>query len=70
MNFPGGGHLVYLCDGDVPFFRVSFSPNFSRSGYQKKAVFLEPVVKTYQKEIFLNRVVIQSNFHVLEYAFD
>ena len=45
----GGGHSVYLCDMDVPFFRVSFSPIFSRSGYQKKAVFLEPVVKTYQK---------------------
>ena len=26
---PGGGYLVYLSDGDVPFFRVSFSPIFS-----------------------------------------
>ena len=37
----GGGYLVYLSDGDVPFFRVSFSPIFSRTGYQKKANFLE-----------------------------
>ena len=33
----GGGYLVYLSDGDVPFFRVSFSPIFSRTGYQKKS---------------------------------
>ena len=28
VNFnPGGkGYLVYLVDGDVPFFRVTFSP--------------------------------------------
>ena len=48
----GGGYLVYLSDGDVPFFRVSFSPIFSRTGYQKKANFLEQVVKTYQKRKF------------------
>ena len=39
------GYLVYLSDGDVPFFRVSFSPLFSSAGYRKKAIFLEPVVK-------------------------
>ena len=44
----GGGYLVYLSDGDVPFFRVSFSPIFSRTGYQKKANFLEQVVKACQ----------------------
>ena len=49
---PGGGYLVYLTDGDVPFFRVSFSPNFSRTGYQKKANFLEQVVKTCKKRKF------------------
>ena len=47
-----GGYLVYLSDGDVPFFRVSFSPIFSRTGYQKKANFLEQVVKTCQKRKF------------------
>ena len=36
----GGGYSVYLSDGDVSFFRVSFSPIFSRTGYQKKANFL------------------------------
>ena len=47
-----GGYLVYLSDGDVSFFRVSFSPIFSRTGYQKKANFLEQVVKTCQKRKF------------------
>ena len=50
---PGGeGYLVYLTDGDVPFFRVSFSPIFSRTGHQKKANFLEQVVKTCKKRKF------------------
>ena len=49
----GGGYLVYLSDGDVPFFRVSFSPIFSITGYQKKANFLEQVVKTCQRRKFL-----------------
>ena len=48
----GGGYLVYLSDVDVPFFRVSFLPIFSRTGYQKKANFLEQVVKTCQKRKF------------------
>ena len=32
-------------DGDVPFFRASFSSIISRAGYQRKDVFLELVVK-------------------------
>ena len=44
--FPGGGYLVYLSDGDVPSFRVSFSPIISGTGYRKNANFLEQVVKT------------------------
>ena len=48
----GGGYLVYLSDVDVPFFRVSFLPIFSRTGYQKKANLLEQVVKTCQKRKF------------------
>ena len=28
----GGGYLVYLSYGDVPLFRVSLSPIFSRTG--------------------------------------
>ena len=42
---PPGGYFVYLVDGDMPFFWVSFSPVFSRAGYQSKDVFLEQVVK-------------------------
>ena len=44
--------VVYLSDGDVPFFRVSFSPTFSRTGYQKRAIFLKLVFKTCQKGEF------------------
>ena len=43
----GGGYLVYLSNGDVPFFRVSFSPISSRTGYQKKANFLEQFFSFY-----------------------
>ena len=39
------GYFVYLVDGDVQVFRVSFSPIFSTTGYQSKDVFLEQVVK-------------------------
>ena len=48
----GGGYLVYLSNGEMPFLRVSFSPIFSIMGYQKKAIFLEPVVKKCQKGKF------------------
>ena len=49
----GGGYLEYLSDGKVPFCRVSFSLIFSRTGYQKKVIFLELVVKTCQKGNFV-----------------
>ena len=60
----GGGYLVYLSDGDVPFFRVSFLPFFSRTGYQKKANFLEQVVKTCQKRTFCYNVLLFSQIFV------
>ena len=59
-----GGYLVYLSDGDVPFFRVSFSPIFSRTGYQKKANFLEQVVKTCQKRRFCYNGLLFSQIFV------
>ena len=66
----GGRYLVYLSDGDVPFFRVSFSPIFSRTGYQKKANFLEQVVKTCQKRKFrYNGLLFSQSFCVFEYTF-
>ena len=61
---PGGGYLVYLSDGDVPFFRVSFSPIFSRTGYQRKANFLDQVVKTCQKRKFCYNVLLFSQIFV------
>ena len=47
-----GRYFVYLSDGDVAFFRASFSPIFSRTGYGKKSNFLEQVVKTCEKRRF------------------
>ena len=60
----GGGYLVYLSDGDVPFFRVSFSPIFSRTGYQKKANFREQVGKTCQKRKFCYKGLLFSQIFV------
>ena len=60
----GGEYLVYLSDGDVPFFRVSFSPIFSRTGYQKRANFLTHVVKTCQKRKFCYNWLLFSQIFV------
>ena len=66
----GGGYLVYLSDGDVSFFRVSFSPIFSRTGYQKKANFLEQVVITCQKtKLCYNGLFFSQNFVILSILF-
>ena len=63
--FPGGGgYLAYLSDGDVLFFRVLFSPIFSRTGYQKKANFLEEVFKTCQKRKFCYKGLLFSQIFV------
>ena len=63
-RYPPGGDLAYLSDGDVPFFRVSFSPIFCRTGYQKKANFLEQVVKTCQKRKFCYNGLLFSQIFV------
>ena len=60
----GGGYLVYLSDGDMAFFRVSFSPTFSRTGYQKKTNFLEQVVQTCQKRKFCYNGLLFSQIFV------
>ena len=61
---PGGGYLAYFSDGDVPFFRILFSPIFSRTGYQKNANFLEQVVKTCQKRKFCYNELLFSQIFV------
>ena len=58
----GEGYLVYFSDGDVPFFRVSFSPIFSRTGYQKKANFLEQVVKHVKRGNF-----VTTGYHLVKF---
>ena len=60
----GGGYLACLSDGDVPFFRVMFSPLFSRARYQKKANFLEQVFKTCQKRKFCYNGLLFSQIFV------
>ena len=65
-----GGYLVYLSDGDVPFFRVSFSAIISRTGYQKEGKFSRAGCQNMSKEeCLLKRVIMQSNFCVFEYTF-
>ena len=46
--------------------RVWFAPILSSVGYRvsKKAMFLEPAVKPYEKEI-----AAQNSFHILEFTF-
>ena len=39
----GGQLFSQGADGDVPFFGVSFSLIFPGTGYQNKAIFLEPL---------------------------
>ena len=43
---------MYLSDGDVPFFRVSFSPIFPGKGYQKKAIFCGASCQNMSKDEF------------------
>ena len=63
-------YMVYLSDGDVPFFKVSFSPIFSRKGYQKKANFLEQVVKKCQKrKLCYNGLLLSQIFMFLSILF-
>ena len=58
--------MVCLTDRDVLCFRVWFPLILCNdAGYQKKAVFLEPVVKTCQKGT-LDQVFIPSNFYAFE----
>ena len=56
---PPGRRLVYLADGMCTPSWVSFSPLFSNAKYQKKTIFLEPIV-TVARSIFIGRVVISS----------
>ena len=50
----GGGSTYYICSTGICRFQgYRFLPIFARTGYQKKAIFLESVVKTCQSGIFL-----------------
>ena len=54
----------------MPFCRVSFSPIFTRTGYQKKANFLEQVVKTCKKRKFCyNGLLFSQIFMFLSILF-
>ena len=46
----GGGYLIpkTFVQWDEPLSTALFSPNFSITGYQNKAVSLEPIIKTCQ----------------------
>ena len=69
-NYPGvggGGYLVYSDNEMCTPSRVSFSPLFSNAGYQKKAIFLEPVVR--KSILFGYCVIFPCNIYVLEHTF-
>ena len=48
----GGGVLSIFVRLGCAVFRISFLPIFSRTGYQKKAIFLELIIKTSQRGKF------------------
>ena len=45
----GGGVFSIFVRRECAILRASFSPIFARTVYQKRAIFLEPVVKACQK---------------------
>ena len=47
------GYLVYLSAGDVPFFRVSFSPIFFQNGVSKEGKFSGAGCQNMSKEEIL-----------------
>ena len=49
----GGGYLVYLSDGDVPFFRVSFSPIFLQRGIKRRQIFWSRLSKHVKRGNFV-----------------
>ena len=49
----GGGYLVYLSDGDMPFFRVSFSPIFLEQGIKRRQVFWSRLAKHVKRGNFV-----------------
>ena len=61
----GGGGSVYL---PVSFSGYLFRPSFLAL-YQKKAIFLQLIVKDVKRVFLLNWIVAQSNFSVMEYPF-
>ena len=46
------GYLILLFNGGCSVFQGIVLPIFSRTGYQKKATFLEPFIKTCQRGKF------------------
>ena len=57
---------MYLVGRDIQFFRVSFSPIFSRAGYQSKDVFLELIVnKAHFLQSIINSTILCLIFTVL-----
>ena len=49
----GGGYLVYLSDGDVPFFRVSFLQIFLEQGIKRRQIFWSRLSKHVKRGNFV-----------------
>ena len=65
----GGGYLVYLSYGNVPFFRVSFSPFFLEQGIKRRQIFWSRCQNVSEEEILLQQANFWSSFCVFEYTF-
>ena len=66
---PGGGYLVYLSDGDVPFFRVSVRLFFLEQGIKRRQVFWIRLSKHVKRGNFVTTGCYLVDFCVFEYTF-
>ena len=60
----GGGYLVYLFEGDVLFFRVSFSPIFLEQGNKRRQVFWSRLSKHVKRGNFCYNGLLPSQIFV------
>ena len=65
----GWGYLAYWLDGNVWFFRVSFSPILSDAGYQKRQFFCSQLSKDSKEDTSLDQIIVQCDFYSLKCAF-
>ena len=58
----GGGYLVYLSDGDVPFFRYRFRPFFLEQGIKIRQIFWSRFLKHVKRGNF-----VTTGYHLVKF---